>query len=105
MKRDRAWLLGIARHGHWLSWGVRHGWLLRWPMWIKQPIVAGWNLISCAILGHGDLTQHHRGSEIVCCECCRRLKRPDSDPHVLRLWKLDEQEDDAKAKMPGNEGI
>ena len=58
--------MGIVRRGRHLYWGWKHGALLDWPDFVKDPIVWAWNRVSCDLFGHGLVF------EGLCCDCCRR---------------------------------
>ena len=45
-----------VRHGHWLLWGVDHGW--RIPRPFSSWLVRGWNAVACRVWGHDDALWH-----------------------------------------------
>ncbi len=78
--------MGIARVGHHLVYGYRHGFLKGWPDLILDAIVAVWNTVSCRLLGHSHLIQDTPSSPVVCTACCRPVARY-GEREVIRAWE------------------
>jgi len=45
-------VIGGYGPGRPLAWGVNHGFMLRWPRWVKTLILRTWNWVNCRVAGH-----------------------------------------------------
>jgi hypothetical protein len=79
---------GLVLHGHWLAYGMDHGFGMWIPYRIQRLIVHAWNRVACILIGHDTLTQDHEGGPCTCISCLRVVPDPGPDGDVLRDWTI-----------------